>query len=171
LLSSPDRRISLLQGEVYCSIDPAIVTTVLGSCVAVCLWDQKRHTGGMNHFVLPIDTSGQHNARYGDVAIEQLLTGLARLGCATSDLQAKVFGGAAVLPFNGGQSIGSSNVLQALRYLDDYRIPISARRTGGMQGQHISFNTETGEVFVRTLPGPRAVASEVREIRDRRRVL
>jgi chemotaxis protein CheD len=147
-----DVYVSLMQGDIHCSAEPKILVTVLGSCVAVCLWDKVRGAGGMNHFVLPSDRNGENSTRYGDVAIEELQAGLLRLGCRMGDLQAKVFGGAAVLPFCGGQTIGSNNVQLALARLRRDHIRIIAQRTGGVLGQQIRFNTRSGEAFVRYIP-------------------
>lgn len=146
-------QVSLMQGDIHCSADPKILVTVLGSCVAVCLWDKVRGVGGMNHFVLPIDLNGEKSTRYGDVAIDALEAGLLRLGCRISDLQAKVFGGAAVLPFAGGQTVGSNNVQLALERLRRDRIRVTAQRTGGTVGQQVRFHTRSGDVFVRYIPG------------------
>jgi chemotaxis protein CheD len=145
----PPEVVSLMQGDIFCSATPRILATVLGSCVAVCLWDEKRGAGGMNHFVLPISRNGEECTRYGDVAIDELQAALARLGSRIPDLQAKVFGGAAVLPFGGGQTVGSNNVELALERLRRDHIKVTARRTGGTLGQQIRFNTQTGEVLVR----------------------
>jgi chemotaxis protein CheD len=146
-------RVSLGQGEIYCSAEPRALVTVLGSCVAVCLWDRIRRIGGMNHFVLPSSPRGERNARYGDFATDELMDGLLRLGCRAADIQAKVFGGAAVLPFAGGESVGSNNVRVALERLHSHRIRVAVQRTGGTLGQQIRFFTKTGEVFFRYLPG------------------
>jgi chemotaxis protein CheD len=149
-----------MQGDVVFSADPKVLVTVLGSCVAVCLWDRLRGAGGMTHFVLPSDLHGDKSARYGDVAIDELQAGLSRLGCRIADLQAKVFGGAAVLPFGGGQTVGANNVLLAVGRLREDRIRIVAQRTGGTLGQQIRFHTRTGEAFVRYIPaGIRGPAS------------
>jgi chemotaxis protein CheD len=142
-------QVSLMQGDVHFSAEPKILMTVLGSCVAVCLWDKVRGAGGMTHFVLPVDLNGERSARYGDVAIDELEAGLSRLGCRIADLQAKVFGGAAVLPFAGGQTVGSNNVQLAVGRLRHDQIRITAQRTGGTSGQQVRFNTGTGEAFVR----------------------
>jgi chemotaxis protein CheD len=142
-------QVSLMQGDVYFSAEPKILVTVLGSCVAVCLWDKVLRAGGMIHFVLPVDLNDEKTARYGDVAIDELKAGLLRLGCRLPDLQAKVFGGAAVLPFAGGQTVGSNNVRLAVERLRRDRIRITAQRTGGTSGQQVRFNTGTGEAFVR----------------------
>lgn len=147
----PTAHIAIMPGALYCSAEPALLTTVLGSCVAVCLWDGVRGFGGMNHFVLPSDPQAQDNPRYGDVAMVLLTKGLLRLGSRVRNLQAKVFGGAAVLSF-GGKTIGSGNVEFALDWLQRRRIPITAQRTGGDFGQQVRFHTGNGEVLVRYIP-------------------
>ena len=165
----PEVQVSLMQGDIHFTADPKVLVTVLGSCVAVCLWDKLRGIGGMNHFVLPSDRNGEKSTRYGDVAIDELEAGLMRLGSRISDLQAKVFGGAAVLPFGGGQTVGQNNVQLALDRLRRDHIRITAQRTGGTLGQQIRFHTRTGEAFVRYIvasvrraipPDPRDLASE-----------
>ncbi|HEX3994552.1 MAG TPA: chemotaxis protein CheD [Acetobacteraceae bacterium] len=160
----PEVQVSLMQGDIHFTADSKVLVTVLGSCVAVCLWDKLRGIGGMNHFVLPTDRNGEKSTRYGDVAIDELQAGLMRLGSRLPDLQAKVFGGAAVLPFGGGQTVGQNNVQLALERLRRDHIRITAQRTGGTLGQQVRFHTRTGEAFVRYLaasarnkivPGPR----------------
>ena len=150
---TPVVRVSLMQGDVHYDDEPKVLVTVLGSCVAVCLWDRIRCIGGMNHFVLPGGMGDEKNTRYGIAAIDQLVAGLQSFGSRVADLQAKVFGGAAVLPFGGGESVGSSNVRLALGRLRYHHIPITAQRTGGTLGQQIRFHTHTGEVLFRYLPG------------------
>lgn len=161
-------QVSLMQGDIHFSAAPKVLVTVLGSCVAVCLWDKLHCIGGMNHFVLPNDRNGERSTRYGDVAIDELEAGLLRLGCRLSDLQAKVFGGAAVLPFGGGQTVGQNNVQLALDRLRHDHIRVTAQRTGGTLGQQVRFHTRTGEAFVRYIvasgrkimsPDPRDLAT------------
>jgi len=155
----PAECVPLMQGDVYCTADSKILITVLGSCVAVCLWDKRRRFGGMNHFVLPEDRKGERSGRYGESAIDQLIAGLVRLGSDVGDLEAKVFGGAAVLPFSGGQSVGSSNVAVALERLRAHGIRVTAQRTGGVEGRQIRFTTRTGEVLFRPLSANGPVAT------------
>ena len=140
----------LMAGDCCFSAEPRILVTVLGSCVSVCLWDHQRGIGGMNHFVLPTDQGRNDNARYGDVAIDELQAGLRQLGSQLVDLQAKLFGGAAVLPYVG-HSVGLRNVTFAMYRLSRDGIPIVAQRTGGTLGQQIKFNTRTGDVYFRHL--------------------
>ncbi|GAB2175408.1 chemotaxis protein CheD [Dongia sp. agr-C8] len=148
-LAEPDiRKLFLSPGEVICRAGPALVTTVLGSCVSVTLWDKDRGIGGLNHFVLP---RGGTSSRYGDTAMLELLEGVLDLGAHLRSLEAKVFGGAAVLPVGGEGTVGASNVAFALGELARRGIPVAGRRTGGQRGRLLMFNTGTGEAFVRWL--------------------
>jgi chemotaxis protein CheD len=151
---NPDglRQIFLQPGDLYCSAEPAVIRTVLGSCVAVCLVDRHGRGAGMNHYVLPSSPGGQSSLRYGDVAIEQLVVKLSRLGCDLADLRAKVFGGAAVLPFGVVEdTVGTKNVAIAIEWLRQRSIPVVARRTGGENGLLIRLYTATGRVMVRPI--------------------
>lgn len=144
---------TLIQGSIYCSVEPANITTVLGSCVSVCLFDVNTKIGGMNHFLLPKWSEGEDaSPRYGDISIDMLIEEMGSLGCLRDNLIAKVFGGADV--FNlPGSSIGHDNVSYALDHLKMVGIPVVAGRTGGNSGIRICLHTSTGKVFVRSL-GP-----------------
>ncbi len=146
----------LSPGAIHVAHEPTVISTVLGSCVAVCLWDRRRAAGGMNHFLLPRCLGGSPSPRYGDIAIDALVDGMAALGCRIPDLRAKVFGGAAVLPFGAhADTVGAQNVGVALAMLRQRGIPVIARRTGGLRGLLIRFHTVPGGVMVRELaPGP-----------------
>jgi chemotaxis protein CheD len=142
----------LTPGTLYCGVGPAVVSTVLGSCVAVCLVDRHHRATGINHFVLPRSTAGEHSLRFGDVAIERLWERMSRFGCAPKDLRAKVFGGAAVLPFGDTEdTVGTKNVRIAIDWLRRHDIPVVARRTGGKNGLLIRLHTATGRVLVRKI--------------------
>ena len=139
----------LYPGTMHCTAKPSVVTTVLGSCVAVCLIDRQRQLGGINHFLLPrgADTS---SLRHGGSAIAMLLEEMLRLGASPAHIEAKVFGGAAVLPVNNIEdAVGAKNVAVALKRLHALDIEVVARRTGGKNGMLIRLFTATGDVFVR----------------------
>ena len=143
-------RVYLLPGALHCDDAPSLVTTVLGSCVAVCLSDPSRGISGINHFVLPRSLGNSANLRYGDVSIERLVEAMLRLGSRVEHLQAKVFGGAAVLPTSSiDMNIGAQNVGVAIERLTSLAIPIIARRTGGRSGMAVKLFTTTGDVLVR----------------------
>lgn len=148
----PRDRIFLSPGTLFCAPASSVVSTVLGSCVAVCLWDTHQHVGGMNHYVLPLRMQELPSPRFGDVAIDQLLHGMTQLGCRVGRLQAKIFGGAEVLPFGAkGDTVGHQNVRIALEVLQRHGIPILTRCTGGHSGMLIRLYSETGDVAVHRL--------------------
>jgi chemotaxis protein CheD len=154
VMAAPDdtpTEVFLVPGALHCSAAPAIVTTVLGSCVAVCLWDSRHRVGGINHYILPQRRGDDlATARYGDVAIGQLVDAISRLADGPSSLSAKLFGGANVLPFNTERdTVGQQNVDLALAQLRRHRIPVVARRTGGESGLLVKFHTHSGLALVR----------------------
>ena len=146
----PPDRIFLSSGTLFCAPTPSVISTVLGSCVAVCLWDTREHVGGMNHYLLPRRMQELASPRFGDVAIDQLVDGMTELGCRVGSLRAKIFGGAEVLPFGArGDTVGNQNVRIALELLRRHGIPILTRCTGGHSGILIRLYSETGDVVVR----------------------
>jgi chemotaxis protein CheD len=137
-------------GELHCTTVPSRVTTILGSCVAVCLWDARLRLGGINHYLLPYRHGAGPSLRFGDAAIETLLREMRRLGCRLGSLQARLFGGAAVLPLaSAGDPVGDQNVRVALDELCRHGIPVMARNTGGQSGRLIRMFTGSGKVIVR----------------------
>jgi len=146
------KRVYLLPGNLHASEEPCQITTILGSCVAICLWDKERRTGGMNHFLLPASPEGgQTSSRFADVATGMLLEQLRAAGCQRQDLIAKVLGGAAILGHANryGASLGAKNVAAALRLMEHAGIPVVAQETGGAQGRKIVFHTDNGDVWSR----------------------
>ncbi|MDD4190486.1 MAG: chemotaxis protein CheD [Mangrovibacterium sp.] len=125
------------------------ILTVLGSCVAVCLFDVRGKRGGMNHYMLPFwNGEGLETPRYGNVAIPKLIFEMLDGGSRKKDLTAKVFGGASVLSEGGSVfQTGEKNIVVALRLLEEFGIPVVASSTGGSRGRRIWFNPSTGEVL------------------------
>jgi chemotaxis protein CheD len=143
----------LLPGALFCTHRPSVVSTVLGSCVALCLWDCRQRIAGINHYVLPYYGDEEPSLRYGDFSIAQLLEAMRRLGGRIEDIEAKIFGGAAVIPVAAIEgSVGDKNVRLALEYMEAKGIPVVARRSGGRRGLLIRMSTRTGEVLVRQIP-------------------
>jgi chemotaxis protein CheD len=144
----------LQPGQVFASTEPTEAMTVLGSCVAVCLWDRRLRIGGANHFLLPYLADGATaSPRYGNVAIERLIRDLERLGSRTEDVASKVFGGASVLEaFRDERAhLGTKNVDLARRILGAHAIPIVAEDVMGARGRKLVFHTDSGIALVRLL--------------------
>lgn len=141
----------LFPGALFAETEPHVVTTVLGSCIAVCLWDPVKHLGGINHYLLPLwNGEGLPTPRYGNVAIPRLIEKLVALGADPKKLQAKVFGGAALWhKAQGLMSIGERNIALAEDLLGEARIPIVNADVGGNRGRKIIFDTAEGTVLLR----------------------
>lgn len=141
-------------GEYHVSNDPTeVITTLLGSCVAVCLFDPESGVGGMNHFMLPEPRTGiirlfQLDARYGRHSLDLLLRGVLKKGARREALQAKVFGGGKM--FESRQyNVPEANVEFAVNYLVDKEIPIIAMDVGGNYGRKIYYYLKDHRVMVK----------------------
>ncbi len=136
---------------------PSVVHTILGSCVAVCLWDSKTKLGGINHYMLPYwNGQGLASPKFGNIAIEKLHQKIIALGGSQKHLIAKVFGGGEVLTTTNSQfNIGLRNIDIAMQMLSELKIPVTAQSVGGKLGRKIIYNTGTGEVnqrYVKSSP-------------------
>jgi chemotaxis protein CheD len=138
----------LYPAALFSNPEPHLVNTILGSCVAVCLYDPVLKIGGINHYMLPF-WNGQELAspKYGNIAIEKLLDNMIRMGSQKKSLVAKVFGGGEVLQIKSNVfNIGRRNVELAFEMIERMRIPIKAKSVGGKEGRKIQFNTFDGSV-------------------------
>lgn len=135
----------LYPSNLFVSDQRHIITTILGSCVGICLYDTRLRVGGMNHYMLALwNGNGLASPRFGNIANEKLLQQVLHLGSAKSDLVAKVFGGAnQTTSYN---NIGSRNVEIAFEMLDRMNIPVVGKSVEGEVGRKIVFDTMTGEV-------------------------
>ena len=157
------KRISLSIGEVAASQVPVVLDTLLGSCVAVCLYDPVLCAGGMNHILLPDCRVGERNPRYGVHAMELLINELMKLGGDRRRFIAKAFGGANVLRGMKMPHIGDANATFVREFLATERIPLVAGRLGGNHAVHLYFQTNTGKATVHTVDGsilPRIIDAE-----------
>jgi chemotaxis protein CheD len=145
------RRRYLYAGRIFITLRPHLVTTVLGSCVSVCLWDAHVRVGGINHFVAPCwDRKGQPSNRFGDIAIRSLVDKMLKRGTERSSLRAKVFGGGEVLQLTQDFSyIGKDNIRAAMEALAREDIEVVVEDTGGPFGRKLIFNTYEGSVLVK----------------------
>lgn len=136
----------IAQGEQAIGVGAEdVVQAILGSCVAVCLWDTELRIGGMNHILLPEAASSEMGALgVGATAMERLINALMRRGADRTRFEAKVFGGAAIVA--GLSDIGAKNTAFVMRYLGTERIPCVAQSTGGTMARHVRFWPATGRV-------------------------
>lgn len=157
-------QVYLQPGDIYVACRPAILKTVLGSCVGVTFWSPQLRIGALCHAVLPRRPPGlppdrtAENYRYVDHCITDLIGQLEGLGASRGKLQVKLFGGADVLPVRPDASVretvGRQNRRTARQVLEDEGVTIFASDLGGTLGRTIQFHTGTGEVLVRRLANP-----------------
>ncbi len=140
---------NVILGTYRVSNDPnETITTVLGSCVAVCLFDASQGLGGMNHFLLPEGRSGDlEEVIFGLQAMELLINDMLKQGAQKYNMQAKLFGGAQMI---GAKSdIGERNVAFAREFLRDENFPVVGESVGGTMGRKIRFEPVTGRAMQR----------------------
>ena len=149
------KQIFLLPGQWAVPHEPAEITTILGPCVAVCLFDRERHIGGMNHYLLPAGGAARERSRYGDTSCEDLVQCLLASGSRTLDLQARILGGAqigaAAAPNTEG--LGYRNALMARAVMRRHGIVVGFEDTGGGNARRLRFHTGQGLLQVKTIDG------------------
>lgn len=137
-------------GEFRVSRDPGtVISTLLGSCVAACLFDPEAGVGGLNHFLLP---DGEATLLFGSHSMEMLVNAVIGGGGRRRNIVAKAFGGARL---NAGSSIldvGRRNVQFVRRFLQDESFPLLAQDLGGNQPRRVWMQASTGRVWVEKLP-------------------
>ena len=144
----------VLPGEYLATTSDIALVTLLGSCVAACLRDPLAGVGGINHFMLPEGNGSPagESARYGGYAMEMLLNELFKRGAARGRLEAKVFGGGAVLRGFGANNVGARNARFVREYLDSEQIPIVAEDLLDIHPRKIFYFPRSGRALVRMLP-------------------
>ncbi len=135
-------------GYIYFSKRSVTVRTVVGSCVAVCLWDRNRRYGGMNHFVRPrVDKPEKATPHYGNVATAALVRIMEEAGCKRGDLSAHIVGGGCPEGLRR-DTVGNANVRAAREVLSRKGIKIVSEDVGGHVGRKLAFNSGTGELAI-----------------------
>ncbi|MBT9383683.1 chemotaxis protein CheD [Pseudooceanicola sp. CBS1P-1] len=130
-----------------------VITTILGSCVATCIWDPIVKVGGMNHILVARShTALGINDFAGINAMELLINALVRMGADRGRLNAKVFGGAAMI--NGLSDIGHANASFVLEFLEREGIPLIGKSIGGGSARQIRFFPSDGRAMQRTVAAP-----------------
>ena len=149
----PARQFNVIRGEYKVSNDEnAVLSTVLGSCVACCMWDPMARVGGMNHFLVAGDQYGEseHTLSHGVYAMEVLINGLLKRGANRNCLKAKLFGGAAIT--RGLPDIGKQNSAFAIGFLEREAIECVKSSLGGVAARRVKFWPTTGRARVLNLP-------------------
>jgi chemotaxis protein CheD len=145
----------ILPGEYYYTGKNMLIVTVLGSCVSACIRDRITGLGGMNHFMLPDGGDGSSpvsaSMRYGSFAMEILINDLLKAGARRENLEAKVFGGGAVLRGFTAMNVGERNAAFVTDFLKTERIPVLASDLNDVYPRKVYFFPKTGKVLVKKL--------------------
>jgi len=143
--------VKVLPGEYFVSNEEMVIMTVLGSCIAACIWDGRARIGGMNHFMLPDGDTGDGSGRYGSFAMELLINEMLKLGARRETMQAKIFGGGQVMAGFTTMNVGERNTQFVQDYLATERIPIVSQDVLDIHPRKVCYFPVTGKALVKRL--------------------
>lgn len=156
--------VKVLPGEFFVHDEDVAIMTTLGSCIAACLWDRERRVGGMNHFMLPDGGGAGDGGRYGSYAMELLINELIKRGASRTTLEAKVFGGGAVIAGMTTINVGERNTQFVLDYLKTERIAVVSKDVLDVYPRKVCFLPASGKAMVKRLApsNPEAIVAQER---------
>ncbi|MBR8842552.1 chemoreceptor glutamine deamidase CheD [Pseudoalteromonas sp. JC3] len=159
----------VLPGEFYVSKQDELISTVLGSCIAACVYDEKLGIGGMNHFMLPGAKALREvhaddlNCRYGNWAMEYLINEVLKNGASRSNLKIKLFGGGKII--SAMTDIGEGNIRFAQAYVEEESLNLISQDVGGPWPRKVIFHPQSGKAQVKKLRTMHNNTIEQREVR------
>lgn len=162
LIASHTHNIYLKPGEVVVACNPMLVSTLLGSCVAVTMFSPSKGIGAICHAMLPNCPGLTGDLRYVDTALPYIHRKVLENG-AGNDLVVKLFGGAQVLDIgyaNAQRTVGEQNITRALEILESLGLAASCADTGGGVGRKLFFCTRSGDVYVRRISKSKTATAE-----------
>jgi len=143
--------VKVLPGEFFVYNEDLLIMTTLGSCIAACLWDREKRVGGMNHFLLPDSAGGADSGRYGSFAMELLIGEMVKRGATRATMEAKVFGGGAVISGMNTINVGERNTAFVLDYLRTERISVVSKDVLDIYPRKVCFLPASGKAMVKRL--------------------
>jgi chemotaxis protein CheD len=155
--------VKVLPGEYFVYDEDILIMTTLGSCIAACLWDREKRVGGMNHFLLPEAGAGADSGRYGSFAMELLIGELIKRGATRSTMEAKVFGGGAVISGMNTINVGERNTSFVLDYLRTERISVVSKDVLDIYPRKVCFLPGSGKAMVKRLASANTEALAAQE--------
>ncbi len=166
-----EKEVTIYIGGVHASDEPAVIKTLLGSCISVCLYDPLKRVGGMNHFMLPrggANGGGEDASRFGVHAMDCLIGAVMKLGGDRRRLVAKSFGGAHVLNIQeSAAGVPQQNIQFIREFLSGEGFPMLSEDVGGYHPRHVRFYTATGKALVKRVEGSNVRARLLSQERQR----
>jgi len=159
--------VKVLPGEFFVHDEDMLIMTTLGSCIAACLWDRERRIGGLNHFMLPDAGSGGgtgDGGRYGAYAMELLINELIKRGASRMTMEAKVFGGGAVIAGMNSLNVGERNTHFVLDYLKTERIAVVSKDVLDVYPRKVCFLPASGKAMVKRLASTNSATLAAQEL-------
>ncbi len=149
-------------GEIIVTTPENVLGTTVGSCVAVCLYDNTLKTGGMAHVLLPKSRNLEkqtHPNKFADIAVPDLVSKMIRKGSRKQNLKAKITGGANMFPqiHKRVLNIGEENIRAVKRSLAECGLVLIAEDCGGVKGRKIEFDLPSGKLNVERLNGEKRI--------------
>ncbi len=157
--------VKVLPGEYFVFNEDILIMTTLGSCIAVCLWDRNARIGGMNHFMLPDNGGGASDSgRYGSFAMELLINEMMKMGASRMTMEAKVFGGGAVINGMSSINVGERNTTFVMDYLKLEKIPVVSKDVLEIYPRKVCYLPASGKAMVKRLAAtnPEAIVQQER---------
>ena len=161
------QEVYLLPGDIFIAERPTLVTTVLGSCVSITLFNRRTGVGAITHGVMAKCNEAEDCEhirmdcfRYVDCAIKHIVRKLEGFGIKKGEMVAKMFGGADLLGASQSRSVGLANVMSALETVEKERLKLVAQDVGDCFGRKIKFYTHNGDVFVNRFKDRRGMTRE-----------
>lgn len=133
-------------GFIFASQEAHLIHTVLGSCVAVCLWDSVNKFGGICHYILTKSDNKERSGKYGEIAIPHLIQLMLELGSKKANLKAHIVGGGDNKNFSS--TVGTENAALAEKLLKKYQIDVLTQDVRGQFGRKVIFNSGSGEILI-----------------------
>ncbi len=159
--------VKVLPGEFFVYDEDILVMTTLGSCIAACIWDRDKRIGGMNHFLLPDvgagSDSGRDSGRYGSYAMDLLIGELVKRGATRGSMEAKIFGGGAVISGMNTINVGERNTAFVLDYLRTERITVVSKDVLDIYPRKVCFLPASGKAMVKRLASANTEALAAQE--------
>lgn len=149
--------VTIYPGEFFVTTGEELISTVLGSCVSIAIFDKKMCFGGMNHFILAKDSKLANDTglagRFGEYAVELLLNDMVKHGSKRENWVAKIFGGSNVFdsPNEEQNKVGDNNVRFTYEYLSRENIPVMASDTGGIDPRKIFFDPKSSKIWLKRI--------------------
>ena len=143
------RKAFLNPGDIFITTEEYVIETILGSCISVCLWDERNKIAGMNHFVFSGEDKKyglEKNGKYGKISTYYLIKSMLEIGADIKNLKAVVIGGGKNV--NLGAEVGIENRKVAFKVLEYYGIKVEREETGGEKGRKVLFDSRSGKVTV-----------------------